>query len=131
MMADGKVKKGDGNTGFSTLCHILIGLFTFYFAQNCISIGAQSIARGSRLILNQAFPRMLLPYSSAHSALRQFLPTMPIYIAIVLIGKLIFPDANLPGLNWNYLLIPLVLISLALTSFGLALFFATLNVYLS
>jgi teichoic acid transport system permease protein len=119
----------NGNTGFSTLCHILIGLFTFYFAQNCISIGAQSITRGARLILNQAFPRMLLPYSSALSALRQFLPTLPIYIAIVLIGKLLFPNANLPGLTWNYLLIPLVLISLAITSFGLALFFATLNVY--
>ena len=25
-----------GNTGFATLCHILIGLSTFYFAQNCI-----------------------------------------------------------------------------------------------
>ena len=98
-------------------------------SQNCISIGAQSITRGSRLILNQAFPRMLLPYSSALSAVRQFLPTLPIYIAIVVIGKFLFPNANLPGWHFNYLIIPIVLICLAATSFGLALFFATLNVY--
>ena len=34
--------RGQGG-GFTTLCHILIGLFTFYFAQNCILLGAQSI----------------------------------------------------------------------------------------
>jgi teichoic acid transport system permease protein len=32
-------------------------------------------------------------------------------------------------LTWNYLLVPALLILLAITSFGLALFFATLNVY--
>lgn len=114
---------------FTILCHILIGLFTFYFAQNCILLGAQSITSGGRLILNQAFPRSLLPLSSAISAARQFLPTLPVYISIVLIGKLVFNDAALPGLTWNYLLIPLVLILLVITSFGLSLLFATMNVY--
>jgi teichoic acid transport system permease protein len=111
------------------LAHILIGLFTFYFAQNTILLGAQSITSGGRLILNQAFPRSLLPLSSALSAARQFAPTIPVYIAVVLIGKLIFPDAALPGLTWNYLYLPLLLLPLALTSFGLALLFATMNVY--
>ena len=53
-----------GLGGFATLCHILIGLFTFYFAQNCILSGAQSITSGGRLILNQAFPRSLLDRKS-------------------------------------------------------------------
>ncbi len=114
---------------FAVLCHILIGLFTFYFAQNCILLGAQSITSGGRLILNQAFPRSLLPLSSAISAARQFLPTLPVYILIVLIGKLVFNDEALPGLTWNYLLIPFIFILLALTSFGLSLLFATMNVY--
>jgi len=114
---------------FTILCHILIGLFTFYFAQNCILLGAQSITSGGRLILNQAFPRSLLPLSSAISAARQFLPTLPVYILIVLIGKLVFNDESLPGLAWNYLLIPFIFILLALTSFGLSLLFATMNVY--
>ena len=114
---------------FTTLCHILIGLFTFYFAQNCILLGAQSITSGGRLILNQAFPRSLLPLSSAISAARQFLPTLPVYISIVIIGKLVLSDAELPGLTWNYLLIPIILTLLIITSFGLALLFATMNVY--
>jgi teichoic acid transport system permease protein len=92
-------------------------------------LGAQSITSGGRLILNQAFPRSLLPLSSAISAARQFLPTLPVYILIVLIGKLVFNDESLPGLTWNYLLIPFIFILLALTSFGLSLLFATMNVY--
>uniref|UniRef100_UPI0040498CC3 ABC transporter permease n=1 Tax=Candidatus Nanopelagicus sp. TaxID=2518620 RepID=UPI0040498CC3 len=118
-----------GLGGFTTLCHILIGLFTFYFAQNCITFGAQSITSGGKLILNQAFPRSLLPLSSAMSAFRQFWPTIPVYISIVVIGKLIINDTTIPGLTWNYLLVPFLFIILAITSFGLALLFATLNVY--
>ena len=118
-----------GFGGFTTLCHILIGLFTFYFAQNCITLGAQSITSGGRLILNQAFPRSLLPFSSAISAARQFWPTIPVYIAVVIIGKITINDTTIPGLTWNYLLVPLLLIILAITSFGLSLLFATLNVY--
>ena len=60
--------KSAQTNSFTVLCHILIGLFTFYFAQNCILLGAQSITSGGRLILNQAFPRSLLPLSSAISA---------------------------------------------------------------
>jgi len=124
------IRGGSNKTnGFTTLCHILIGLFTFYFAQNTILAGAQSITSGGRLILNQAFPRSLLPLSSALSAARQFIPTIPVYIAVVVIGKFAFPDANLPGLTWNYLFLPLLLVPLAVTSFGLALLFATMNVY--
>ena len=121
--------KSAQTNSFTVLCHILIGLFTFYFAQNCILLGAQSITSGGRLILNQAFPRSLLPLSSAISAARQFLPTLPVYISIVIIGKLVLNDTELPGLTWNYLFIPIILILLIITSFGLSLLFATMNVY--
>ena len=121
--------KSTQTNSFTVLCHILIGLFTFYFAQNCILLGAQSITSGGRLILNQAFPRSLLPLSSAISAARQFLPTLPVYISIVIIGKLVLSDTQLPGFTWNYLLIPIILILLTITSFGLSLLFATMNVY--
>ena len=121
--------KSTQTSSFTVLCHILIGLFTFYFAQNCILLGAQSITSGGRLILNQAFPRSLLPLSSAISAARQFLPTLPVYISIVIIGKLVLSDTQLPGFTWNYLLIPIILILLTITSFGLSLLFATMNVY--
>ena len=64
--------------GFTTLAHILIGLFTFYFAQNLINDGAQSITSGGRLILNQAFPRTLLVLSSAIRSFWQYVPTIPV-----------------------------------------------------
>jgi teichoic acid transport system permease protein len=120
--------RGQGG-GFTTLAHILIGLFTFYFAQNTILLGASSITSGGSLILNQAFPRALLPLSSAISAARQFYPTIPIYILIVIGGKLFLNDTTLPGINANYLLLPILFLLLVITSFGLSLLFATMNVY--
>jgi teichoic acid transport system permease protein len=116
-------------SGLSTLAHILIELFTFYFAQNCISGGAQSITAGGRLILNQAFPRALLPLSSCISAFWQFLPTLPVYAMVVLVGKIFFPNTKIPGLSLNYLWAPFIIICVGVTGFGLALIFATMNVY--
>ena len=117
------------NEGITTLAHILIGLFTFYFAQSCISSGSTSITAGGRLILNQAFPRALLPFSSTISAFYQFLPTLPVYIFVVVIGKWIFPATQIPGFTWNYLWIPFIIACVGITGFGLSLLFATLNVY--
>jgi len=115
--------------GFTTLAHILIGLFTFYFAQNVINDGAQSITAGGRLILNQAFPRSLLPLSSGIRSFWQYLPTIPVYIAVVVVGKLFIPKADIHIFTWALLWIPYVTICLGLTAFGMALIFATMNVY--
>ena len=124
------LRGGSSNTsGLTTLAHILIGLFTFYFAQNVISDGAQSITSGGRLILNQAFPRALLPLSSAIRSFNQFLPTIPVYFAFILIGKIFYPTTQIPLLNINYLWVPLVIFCLGITAFGLSLAFATMNVY--
>ncbi len=121
-----------GNTktnGLTTLAHILIGLFTFYFASNCITAGAQSITTGGRLILNQAFPRALLPFSSSISAFQTFLPTIPVYIFVIIIGKIFFPATQVPRLAISFLWVPLIVALVGITGFGLALLFATMNVY--
>jgi teichoic acid transport system permease protein len=123
------IKGGKSTNGLTPLAHILIGLFTFYFAQNTITAGAQSITAGGRLILNQAFPRALLPFSSTISSFIQFLWTMPVYIVFVLICKWASPATKIPGLTWNYLWIPFIVICIGITAFGLTLLFATLNVY--
>ena len=115
--------------GFTTLAHILIGLFTFYFAQNLINDGAQSITSGGRLILNQAFPRTLLVLSSAIRSFWQYLPTIPVYIVVVVLGKLFIPEAKVHWFSLALLWVPLVIFFLAITAFGIALFFATMNVY--
>lgn len=119
----------DKATGFTTLAHILIGLFTFYFAQTVISDGAQSITAGGRLILNQAFPRTLLPLSSAIRAFWQYLPTIPVYIVVVLLGKVFISGAHIQIFSLALLWIPVVVGLMAVTAFGLSLVFATMNVY--
>jgi teichoic acid transport system permease protein len=48
---------------------------------------------------------------------------------IVLGGKLFLNDDSLPGLSLNYLLLPILFLLLVITSFGLSLLFAALNVY--
>ena len=123
------IRPSNSLPGLTRLDHLLIGLFTFYFAQNCVTAGALSITAGGRLILNQAFPRALLPFSCAIQAFQQFLPTIPVYIFVLLAGKWAYPTTELPGWTWNFLWIPFILFCTGLTGFGLALVFATLNVY--
>jgi teichoic acid transport system permease protein len=115
--------------GFDTLAHILIGLFTFYFAQNCMNLGGGSITAAGRLILNQSFPRALLPFSSVLSAFSQFLPTLPVYFVIYLSGTMIMDETSLEGLTWALLWVPVLVLLVAISGFGLALIFATMNVY--
>lgn len=123
------IRGGGNHNGLNTLLHILIGLFTFYFAQNCISAGAQSITSGGRLILNQAFPRALLPFSSTISAFQQFIPTLPVYLVILIFVKTFDSNTHIYSFSLNLLWVPLLIILVGLTGFGLALFFATMNVY--
>jgi teichoic acid transport system permease protein len=123
------IRGGSDHNGLTRLNHLLIGLFTFYFAQSTVMAGAQSITLGGRLILNQAFPRTLLPFSCAIQAFREFLPTIPVYVLVLVVGKWIYPATQIAGVSWNFLWIPFIIVCIALTAFGLALLFATLNVY--
>ncbi len=123
------IRGGHNHNGLNTLLHILIGLFTFYFAQNCISAGAQSITSGGRLILNQAFPRALLPFSSTISAFQQFLPTLPVYLFILILVKFFAKGTEVHSFTINLLWIPVLVALVGITGFGLALLFATMNVY--
>ena len=94
-----------------------------------MTIGGSSVTMSSRLILNQAFPRVLLPLSSVISAFRQFLPTLPIYIIIYIVGSRLDKKTTLHGMSWHSLWVPVIILFVALSGFGLALLFATLNVY--
>ena len=123
------IRGGHNHNGLNTLLHILIGLFTFYFAQNCISAGAQSITSGGRLILNQAFPRALLPFSSTISAFQQFLPTIPVYFGILVLVKFFAKGTEVHAFTLNLLWVPVLILLVGLTGFGLALIFSTMNVY--
>ncbi|OIQ74796.1 teichoic acid translocation permease protein TagG [mine drainage metagenome] len=128
LLAGARGNKGTGS-GFDTLAHILIGLFTWYFAQNCMTMGGSSVTLSGRLILNQAFPRVLLPLSSVVSAFRQFMPTLPIYMIIYVVGSRLDSKTTLTGMSWHTLWVPVIILFVALSGFGLALLFATMNVY--
>ena len=54
----------------------MAALFVFYFVTDAIRQAVQSVTGGGRLILNTAFPRVLLPGASVIIAFKRFLPTI-------------------------------------------------------
>lgn len=120
---------GKGATGEINLLHIVVGIFTWYYAQNAMSLGAVSVTMGGKLILNQAFPRALLPFSSVISAFIMYLPSVPVFVVIYLGFYLTDSTNSIPPLSTALVLLPVYLVILTITSFGLAMVFATMTVY--
>ena len=85
--------------------HLTGTLFLFYLITNSITSGAKSITSGNRLILNSAFPRLVLPIAEVLIALMRFLPTLLVYLAIHIILGLPFTVQMV----WAPLLIALAL----------------------
>lgn len=103
------------------LAHIMAGLFLYYLFSSSVSGGATSILSSGRLVLNTAFPKMLLPVSVVLVNFMRFLPSMLIYLVVHALAGLPFS----PVMLW-------ALVPLALTvvfAAGLGMFFATLNLY--
>ena len=110
-----------GRGGFEYFVHLVAGLFAFYFISTCITTGAASITGGGRLVMNMAFPRLLMPFSAVRTAFFRFLPTMIVYFAFHIIG----------GLPWSpVMLLALVFLGLMIVfGLGAAAIFATVQVY--
>jgi teichoic acid transport system permease protein len=110
-----------GNLTSTQFAHLLVTLFAFYFVANCITGGASSVIKGSKLVMNQAFPRALLPMSAVRTAFRRFAPTLIVTVVVILAVRV--------PIGWATLLaIPSFLIIMVFGT-GLALFFGTLQVY--
>jgi ABC-type polysaccharide/polyol phosphate export permease len=101
--------------------HLLSGLFAFYFVAGAMIAGAQSVVAGSRLIMNTAFPRLLLPLSAVRTAFFRFLPTLVVYLVVHLI-------AGLPIGPTQLLAIPALLL-ITIFAAGMACFFGVVQVY--
>lgn len=101
--------------------HLTSGLFAFTYFQACCSTGAKSVTGSGKLLLNTAFPRLLIPLSAVRSAFFRFLPTVPVY----LVFHLVF------GREWTPLMFLSIIFLGMITVFGmgLAALFATLQVY--
>lgn len=109
--------KHDGN--FFT--HLMLALFAFTLIQTSISTGATSVTGSGKLVMNTAFPRLLMPLSAVRTAFFRFLPTLPVY----LIAHIAL------GLPWHprMLLSFYFLACILVFGMGLAAIFATMQVY--
>ncbi len=115
------ILSGGSRGGWEYLAHIMAGLFLFYFFSSSVVGGSTSILSSGRLIMNTAFPKMLLPLSIVVVNFYRFLPTLVIYAIVHTLAGI--------GLSWNMLwaVVPLLLVVVFAT--GLAMLFATLNLY--
>jgi teichoic acid transport system permease protein len=110
-----------GHSGAGFFAHLVAGIFAYHFVSGAVRQAVRSVTSGGKLIMNTAFPRMLLPLSSVVTAFKQFLPTVIIYIPVHLLS-------GLPvGVHLLWL-VPLVLL-LVLMAAGLSMFVAALQVY--
>ena len=101
--------------------HLTASLFLFYLVSNSLTGGVKSITAGQRLILNTAFPRIMLPISAMVIALFRFVPTLAVF----------FVMRTFLGLNYSWQMfwaIPVVLIAL-LMGLGMAILISCINVY--
>lgn len=116
----GGVDDFTGGTG-GYLAFLVGGLFLYYFTRNAMGQGAGSIVGGGGLLLNTAFPRMVLPLSSTFSALLMYLPTLVVYFVFHAVAGRPF--------TWALLALPLLILALTVFNLGLAMGAGALTVY--
>jgi teichoic acid transport system permease protein len=103
------------------LAHLVGAIFAYYFVSGCLTVAVRSVVSGGGLILNTAFPRVLLPLASVITGFKRFVPTLAIYIPLHL-------AVGLPvGLSLLWL-VPVSLLMLLLAA-GLSMLVAALQVY--
>ncbi len=103
--------------------HIALAIFAFTMVSTAATSGATSVVGSGKLLINTAFPRLLIPLSAVRTAFFRFLPTVPVYLLI----HAFFVPAD----TWHprMFLALYFLAMMVLFSMGLAAFFATLQVY--
>src|SRR3954462_10568596 len=104
-----------------SFAHLMGCLFAFQFVQDSVRQGSKSVVPGGKLILNTAFPRVLLPISSVLTSFMRFLPTLVIFAIVHTVSKL---PVSLT-LLWAVPLIALI----ALQAVGLAILVSAGQVY--
>ena len=110
-----------GNSDSTRYAHLTASLFLFYLISNSLSSGVKSVTTGQRLILNTAFPRIMLPLSATIVALSKFLPTMVVFFVIRTVIGLPY--------SWEMLWAIPVLFIATLLALGLAIAISCVNVY--
>ena len=110
-----------GSRGIEFFAHLTAALFLFQLFAGSVREATNSIVGGGRLILNTAFPRVLLPLSSVVGGFRRFLPTIPVYLVIHVIAGVAF--------GWAMLLAVPIVGLVILMAAGFACIVAAAQVY--
>ncbi|MEI8119287.1 MAG: ABC transporter permease [Actinomycetes bacterium] len=110
-----------GSSDSTRYAHLTATLFLFYLVANSLTGGVKSITAGQRLILNTAFPRIMLPISAVVIAIFKFLPTLAVFLVIRTVLGLPF--------SWQMLWAIPVLLTTMLLALGLAVTISCINVY--
>jgi ABC-type polysaccharide/polyol phosphate export permease len=110
-----------GSSDETRYAHLTATLFLFYLVANSLTGGVKSITAGQRLILNTAFPRIMLPVSAVVIAIAKFVPTLLVFFIIRTVLGLPFTWEML----WAF---PILLITIFL-ALGLAITISCINVY--
>lgn len=112
--------EGSGREDY--LSFLIGGLFLYYYTRNAMGLGAGSVVGGGGgLLMNSAFPRVVLPLSSTISALLMYLPTLVVYAA--------FHAGGGGRLHTTMLLLPFLFAALTVFNLGLAMAAGALTVY--
>jgi teichoic acid transport system permease protein len=115
------IRRGGAHREHNYLEHLVLEIFAYYFVSGAIRSGARTVVGGGKLVLNTAFPRLLLPLASVLEHFLRFLPTLAIYAVIhVAAGLEVGPHL--------LLVIPLVILLTGIGA-GLSMFVSALQVY--
>ncbi len=101
--------------------HLTLSLFAFTVVSTSVNSGSTSVTGSGKLLINTAFPRLLIPLATVRTAFFRFLPTLPVYFVF----HLAF------GNQWHprMILAAYFLATMVIFGMGLAAFFATVQVY--
>ena len=111
-----------GHHDSKVFVHLTLGLFAFHMVSHAMTRGTRSVVSAGKLLINTAFPRLLIPLSAVRTAAFQFLPTIPVYLFFHLV---FLTDVWSPTMLLSLYFFGCLLIFSA----GLAAFFATVQVY--
>lgn len=111
-----------GHHDSKSFVHLTLCLFAFHLVQTSINTGTRSVVSAGKLLINTAFPRLLIPLSAVRTALYRFIPTIFVYLLfhLIFLTKVWSP---------TMLLSVYFLATMLVFGAGLAAFFSTVQVY--
>ncbi len=95
-------------------------LVPWMFFSNSVTFGSLSVVNNGNLVTKVYFPREILPLSSIGAALFDFLMAGIVFLLIIFIYQI--------PLNYNFLLILIIIPSIVFLTAGISFFFSAINV---